>query len=313
MEWIQQFSPGTLEWATVAATGGAGACVAFLVAQALLFARAVHQSAGEEVLLTETTSPLMRAFLPLARQIGLAMRALLSGGRVTSAYVRMHTLLERRLSAAGRPQGINADEYMGFYVILILAWGGFGVLSFLAMGENAPMDVYTWFAMGAGMGAVYWFAWLSQAVERHQTQIRKSLPFSLDLLTLAMEAGLDFTTGLSRIVPKMGDNPLGREFSLTLHEIQLGKSRSDALRDMANRVDLQDLRTVVASLVQAEELGSSLGPVLRIQTAQLRERRSQRAEEKAQKTPVKLIFPLVAFLFPATLIMLFGPIVLELL
>ncbi|MBN2711686.1 MAG: type II secretion system F family protein, partial [Planctomycetes bacterium] len=173
------------------------------------------------------------------------------------------------------------------------------------------MSLYTSFIMWAGMSAIWWRSWLMTRKEKRQKEIRRALPFTLDLLTLSMEAGLDFTTALTKIVRKISNTALGREFSLMLHEIQLGKARSQALRDMAGRADIPEVRTVVASLIQADELGAPLGPVLRIQSSQQREKRSQRAEEQAMKAPVKMLFPLTVFIFPTTLIMLFVPIMLK--
>jgi tight adherence protein C len=302
-----------LEW-TIYVTGGAAAASAVFFLLALLRqARALAVAgAGEEVVVTETSSDLVRALLPSARRLGAGLRALLAHGRSEALYLRFHRGLEGALSRAGRPQGLNADEYVGLGILLALACGGLGVGVYLLLGPEAMFSVYAYFVLGLVLGAALWKGWLSRAGEARQRSIRRDLPFALDLLTLAMEAGLDFTTALSRIVQKLGATPLGREFSLMLREIQLGKTRSDALRDMAGRVDVPEVRSVVVSLVQAEELGAPLGGILRIQAAAQREKRSQRAEEAAGKTPVKMIFPLIVLLFPATILILFGPLFMEL-
>lgn len=123
-----------------------------------------------------------------------------------------------------------------------------------------------------------------------------------------MEAGLDFTAALDRIVKKMKDGPLGQEYSIMLREITLGKSRSDAMRDLGRRVDIPEVQSVMTSLVQAEEMGASIGPILRIQAEQQRERRSQRAEEIAGAAPVKMLFPLM-LIMAVTVIIIFGPMI----
>lgn len=299
----------THPWYITASAGASFACIVFLVLDAWFRAREAHRRAMQEILVTETTSGFLRSLLPIARGIGMAIRILLSRGRSTSLYMQWREGIARAISAAGTPQGLNADEFVGFGILFAAGGGLFGILLFLLLEPDAIFSIYVWF-LGCGfLGAYLWRLWLVRKMTERQTAIRKVLPFALDLMTLAMEAGLDFTAAMGRIAKKIAGTPLGREFSLTLHEIQLGKTRSQALRDLANRIDITEVRTVVASLIQAEELGSSLGPVLRLQAAQQRERRSQRAEEEAMKAPVKMLFPLVVFIFPTTLIMIFAPLV----
>jgi tight adherence protein C len=150
--------------------------------------------------------------------------------------------------------------------------------------------------------------WLRDVLVARHFQMKKKLPYALDLLTLGVEAGLDFTGALNRIVQKLGENPLSEEFALMLREILMGKNRAEALRDLGERNNLLELTSVVSALVQADELGASLGPVLRIQAAQMRVRRSQAAEEQAMKAPVKILFPLLFCIFPATFIIILGPV-----
>jgi tight adherence protein C len=135
----------------------------------------------------------------------------------------------------------------------------------------------------------------------------------LDLLTLSVEAGLDFMSAMQRIVERRRLDALGEEFVRVLREIQLGKTRRVALKDMADRVDHPDIRLVVNSLVQADELGVGISAILRIQADQMRMRRFERAEKQANEAPVKMLFPLVAFIFPAVFLVLLGPIILQIL
>jgi len=296
------------EWLVYATVGGTGLCASFLIIQMIRRARRMHDAANQEVLLTDTSSGFMRSFLPVARSLGMGLRAFLAGNRSDGLYMRLHASIGQRLSSAGNPQGINPDEYMGFGILNAIFGGIVGTFIFMLLEPGAIFSIYAYFAFGSLAGALLWRSWLARKRDQWRNSIRKALPFSLDLLTLAMEAGLDFTSALARMVTKIADTPLGKEYSLLLREVQLGKTRSQALRDFSRRVDVPDVGSVVASLIQAEELGSSLGPILRIQAGQQRERRSQRAEEMAMKAPVKILFPLVACLFPTVLIILFGPV-----
>ena len=133
------------------------------------------------------------------------------------------------------------------------------------------------------------------------------MPYALDLLTLSVEAGLDFTSALARIVPKLEGTALAQEFGELLRAIRLGKTRSEALRDMADRMGMAEVTSFTSSLVQADELGADLGPVLRVLAEQMRNDRANRAEKKAMEAPVKILFPLIAFIFPTVFIIIFAP------
>lgn len=278
------------------ATGIATAAASFLAFEILLRMYKAHQDAAREVIVTETRSPILRAFLPTARAIGLVLSGTFGGDRNTSMFFRMLAQARRRLATAGSPEGINAEEYYGFAVLQGLMWTFIMTMFWALLEESAFFPLWMYAGTGFMLGWIFWGSWLSNKIRIRQTSIRKSLPFALDILTLAMEAGLDFTGALGRMAQKMRGSPLGREFTLMLHEIQLGKTRAMAMRDFSDRIDMTETRTVVASLIQAEELGASLGPILRIQSVQQRERRSQRAEEAAMKAPVKMLFPLVLVL-----------------
>ena len=292
---------------------GSGGLCAFLGAYVLfVFLLQVYRAqkgTPGEIIVVNTKPGLMRSFLPMARGIGMSLRSVFNGTNPKSVYYRFTDNIDRQLTAAGHPEGIIADEFVGFGVLNGLLWSTIMSLIYMIYDSDALFSLSGLYVagMGFGLGALLWKNWLGTRLRIRQTSIRKQLPFALDLLTLAMEAGLDFTSALARMVVKMGASPLGQEFSLMLHEIQLGKTRSDAMRDFAARCDVSEVRTVVASLVQAEELGSSIGLVLRIQAQQQRERRSQLAEEKAMKAPVKMLFPMV-FILGALMLIIGAPI-----
>jgi len=151
--------------------------------------------------------------------------------------------------------------------------------------------------------------WLYRAVRRRHASIQKALPFVLDLLTLSVEAGMDFIGALQRNCRARRLDPLNEELLRMTKEIQVGSSRKEALRNMSARVGQSDLRAVANALVQADELGVSIGAILRIQSEQLRSQRFDRAEKMAAQAPVKMLGPLLLFIFPAVFIILLGPII----
>lgn len=151
--------------------------------------------------------------------------------------------------------------------------------------------------------------WLRRAVKRRHLQIQRSLPFVLDLLTLSVEAGMDFINALQRNCRPQRLDPLGEELLRMTREIQVGASRKEALRRMADRVRQPDLRSTALALIQADELGVSIGAMLRIQSEQMRSRRFDRAEKLAAEAPVKMLGPLMLCIFPAVFIILLGPVV----
>lgn len=153
--------------------------------------------------------------------------------------------------------------------------------------------------------------WLKQAVALRHRLILKALPFVIDLLTLSVEAGLDFMTAIKNIVERRPPDPIAEELSRVLFEIQLGKTRHEALARLAERVRQPDIQSLVMALIQADELGVSIGATLRIQSDQIRARRFMRAEKLANEAPVKMLFPLVVCIFPAVFLIMLGPIILQ--
>lgn len=148
------------------------------------------------------------------------------------------------------------------------------------------------------------------AITSRSTQMIKALPYSLDLITVSVEAGLSLDGAIARIVNNI-PGPLSEEFAKTLKEMRMGIEKKIALRNMSERCDVRDLSVLINALIQADELGVSLGKVLRIESAQLREKRRQAAREKAMKAPVKILFPLIMFIFPAIFVIILGPAVIQ--
>jgi len=165
---------------------------------------------------------------------------------------------------------------------------------------------------GAFLGYYLPMLQLKGQISRRQDSIVKALPDALDLLTICVEAGLGFEQAMGKVYEKW-DNDLSISFGRVLQEIQLGKQRSEALRDMSNRMDVPDVTSFVAALIQAQQLGVSIAKILRIQSDQMRVKRRQRAQEKAQQAPVKMIIPMVLLIFPSIWIVLLGPSIILLL
>ncbi len=152
---------------------------------------------------------------------------------------------------------------------------------------------------------------LQSKINTRQDEIRKSMPDALDLLTICVQAGLGFDAAMSRVAEKWED-ALADEFQRTLREIQLGNVRRIALRNMADRIGIAEMTSFVAAIIQSEQLGVSMAKVLRIQSDQMRTVRRQRAEEKAQQAPVKMLIPMALLIFPSIMIILLGPAGLQL-
>lgn len=239
-----------------------------------------------------------RVIVPLLRQIGEFV------ARFTPQSLIEDT--RRRLELAGNPVRLGAAE---FFVLQILAGLALFGLSHVLLLRAPAMHRWALSLAIGSLGFYYPRIWLNQQIARRKREILKTLPDALDLLVICVEAGLGFDAAMQRVAERW-DNELGRAFARVLHEIALGRARKDALRDMAARVDLPEMTSFVATIIQAEQLGISIAKVLHIQADQMRLRRRQRAEELARQAPIKMLFPLVFLIFPAMFVVLLGPAVL---
>jgi tight adherence protein C len=230
------------------------------------------------------------------------------------AFARARTKCTQQLVSAGYEGLVTAEAFLSLRILFPLLFGPLwivfakgsltlGKIEAMAKAEPAIM------VLGVLWFLIYPSMWLRQAIRTRHNEIRRCLPFVLDLLTLSVEAGMDFMSSLQRNIERRQIDALGEELIRVVREIQLGKTRRGALRDMSLRVNLQELRSVVNALVQADELGVSIGAILRIQAEQMRQRRFERAERLANEAPVKMLFPLMVFIFPAVFLILLGPII----
>ena len=251
----------------------------------------------EEIELSQPFSE--RVILPMARKLGeFALR-----------FTPQNALQEtaRKLEHAGSPRGIDPTVFWAARFILAVGLGGLFIFLFTISASD-----WTWGRkfLIIGLGTIFGFyipeLMLVSRIQRRQKEIRKAMPDALDLLTICVEAGLGFDGALAKVYEKW-DNEMSRAFGRVLREIQLGKLRRDALRDMAERVGIPEMTSFVAAVIQSEQLGVSMARVLRIQSDQMRIKRRQAAEEEAQKAPIKMLFPMGILIFPSILIILLGP------
>jgi tight adherence protein C len=223
-----------------------------------------------------------------------------------------HGLLARtnkKLVLAGEPITLS-----GFLTVCVAAAGVLGVLgfamTFAMLGKTDPRGIgFT--GVLTGVGIFLPFMWVNNRIRQRQTAIIKGLPDAFDLITACVEAGLGLDAALTRVAEKM-EGPFAEEMSITLREIGMGRSHAEALRDLADRTAVADLSMFVNAIIQAEQMGTSIGQVLRVQSDQMRMRRRQRAEELANQAPVKMMFPLVLFILPTLFIVILGPAIIQL-
>lgn len=305
---VAQAAPQTMFLALAA--GISAACIGYVLVCTLQAAR--EEAQRFKTLGRPATSALFKLVKPIARALGfffggLSARVEMALGRPAekSFLLPVRIWAEKRLRSAAHPEGVSADEFIGMMLMGAMLGIFAGALVNLRL-RFGPI-VLLFAAVGLYMPAL----WLRGRLRLRQDDIRHTLPYALDLLTLSVEAGLDFTQALTRIVRKLGVSPLAVELGQTVRDIQLGRTRAQALRELSRRVDVPELNSLTSALVQADELGSSLGPILRVQADQLRTRRSQTAEKRAMEAPVKILMPLILFIFPTIFIMIFGPIILR--
>jgi tight adherence protein C len=217
--------------------------------------------------------------------------------------------IRRKLVMAGSPFGWDPDRVLVAKVACLCGGVILGLL-FLAVFSFAwPLRVLGFLAIGL-LG--YWLPnmVLTNAVQRRQNEIRSALADSIDLLTICVEAGLGFDAALAH-VSKNTSGPLADEFYRTLQEVQLGRSRNEAMRNLADRSNIPELRAFVLAMVQADIFGVSVANVLRIQAKDMRVKRRQLAEERAMKVPIKVLFPVLFCIFPALFVVILGPAVMR--
>lgn len=238
-----------------------------------------------------------RIMLPIFNKIGM----------IASRFTPQATLEATRLKLikAGNPMQMDPAFFIALRFVLAVVMGGGLFVVFSISGRN--------WLQGLGISALFmaigYFMpdlWLSSKISARQKGVFRGLPDALDLLTICVEAGLGFDAAMRKVNQKW-ENELALEFGRVIQEIALGKLRREALRDMADRLDVAEFTSFVAAVIQSEQLGVSMAKVLRIQSDQMRVRRRQMAEEEAHRAPIKMIFPIALLIFPSIMLILLGP------
>jgi tight adherence protein C len=214
-------------------------------------------------------------------------------------------MIQQKLERAGKTES-DPSVFFAQRIFLTLILGGGGFFLFFMMTDWSIVRSTIGTLIAALLGYFLPMLQLSSQIKKRQDGIVKALPDALDLMTICVEAGLSFDMAMGKVYEKW-DTDLAQAFGRVLQEIQLGKLRREAMRDMAERLDVPDLTTFAAAIIQADQLGVSIGKILRVQSDQMRVKRRQRAQEKAQQAPVKMMIPMVFLIFPSIWIVLMGP------
>jgi len=268
---------------------------------------AEYAARGEDVTLEEIelSQPITeRVLIPLVRAIG----------EFTERFTpqKAYEQTKKKLELAGNPKGLDPTIFWASRFIAVVVVAGLLIMVF-----TFGTVQWTWgrkMLIMAVFSAIAFFVpqlLLQSRINSRQDEIRKAMPDALDLLTICVQAGLGFDAAMQKVAEKW-DDELADEFDQVLREIRLGKVRREALRNMDDRIGISEMTSFIAAIIQSEQLGVSMAKVLRIQSDQMRTKRRQAAEEKAQQAPVKMLFPMALLIFPSLLIILLGPAGLQL-
>jgi tight adherence protein C len=217
--------------------------------------------------------------------------------------------IRRRLDLAGNPENWDVNRIIAFKVLGLIGGAILGPLIGLLF-QSSFSTILGLIVVSAFLGYFGPNIGLYQVGSKRTQKMARDLPDALDLLTISVESGMAFDSAVSQVA-RNTTGPLAEEFFRLLQEMQIGLSRSDAIRAMGERSDIPELRNFASSMVQAERLGIPVANVLRIQAGEMRTKRSQRAEEMAQKVPVKILFPLIFCILPVLFIIILGPAVIS--
>lgn len=243
---------------------------------------------------------------PFLQRVIAPLTGSLAGSVVQLTPASLRRTVDKKLTVAGGNfGGLGTDGFLVLCMVSTLVLSGGGAVVAFMRGAASGKVLFAVLA-GIFLGIIVPVALLDRKIKNRKTSIQKALPDVLDLLTVSIEAGLGFDGALVKLSEKM-KGPLVDEFSRTLQEMRIGVTRRDALRALGERCDVPDLSLFTSAMVQADQLGVSVGNVLRVQSAAMRQKRRQNAQERAMKAPVKMLIPLVLFIFPAIFVVLVGP------
>ncbi|MFQ3536794.1 MAG: type II secretion system F family protein [Aggregatilineales bacterium] len=239
-----------------------------------------------------------RVLLPLFKGLANRLSRLTPDSQIEAA--------RRKIELAGQTHKMDPRTFFGTRIMLMIMLGiGGAFVAFVTLRLD-PLAAFGLTAFLAFLGYYMPESQLNSKIKKRQENIVKALPDALDLLTICVEAGLGFDQAMGKVYDKW-DNELAQAFGRVIQEIAYGKLRREALRDMAASMDVPDVTSFTAAIIQADQLGVSIGKILRIQADQMRVKRRQRAQEKAHQAPVKMMIPMVFLIFPSIWLVLLGP------
>ncbi len=220
----------------------------------------------------------------------------------------LKTKYRQKLANAGLLKDITPEEFMAMKIFMILG-GPFVFLTVrFVLEEQWPLAITP--VMGVA-GFIYPNIWLSGTINRRGTEIIRAMPFIVDMLALSVEAGLDFMAAIQRVIEKAPPSPLVEEFETLIKETRIGSSRAEGLRQLGWRVNIIEINSFCATLIAADSVGASIAPILKQLSAELRVKRSSRAEQQGATAATKILIPMIFFILPAVLVAIFAPMVLK--
>jgi tight adherence protein C len=215
--------------------------------------------------------------------------------------------LLRRLELAGRPANLTPEDFGAVRVVAAVVTAAIGLLLGLLLAT--PVAIVIAIAVGAILGYYLPVIGLKQLVDGRRAEIQKSLPDAMDLLVIAVDAGLGFDAALTRVTDKY-KNALSQEFAKMLREVGLGRPRLEAMDELGRSTGVEDLHNFIQAIIQSEQFGTGIAKILRLQADEMRRKRRQRAQEKAAQATLKMLLPMVGCIFPTLWIVLLGPAIL---
>ncbi len=279
---------------------GAGAAVFGAVMSIIYFVAALsYMLTDDERAYMDEPPAFMKPVWPLIRLVTYVL-----GSNLPSSYL---TKVDDQLQKNGVSFMVTAEEYISARVLFAIL---LPLLGWCALASSGNVDPLLLILLAAG-GYFLPIAWVKDTRRKRDAELIRSLPVYLEYLTMCVDAGLNFSGALKQAVEKGPRGAMRNEFRIVLRDISSGQTRADALNRLADRVDLKDISVFVRAVVQAEKMGSSMKNTLLVQAKTRLNERFQRAEKMAMEAPVKLVIPLVIFIFPLTFIILLFPIVVK--
>lgn len=294
--------PGAVVTAVALMIGAAVALVAGVLAGA------AAEVPPEDRQFKDPPPPILRMVWPPVNWIAHYLSGLISD--------RRRDAIKTSLRKAGLDYAVTPEQFVAARIVFGLLFGSFVVwiVNSFATVRGTPISLLVRlevFVVGALLGWIWLATWVRDRIAARRRELLKALPFLLDIITLCVEAGLNMQGAMNQAVAKGPKGVLRDEFQRVLRDLRAGKPRADAMRAMADRINEPSVSRFVSAVIQAENMGMNLGPVLRAQAEQRRTERFLRAEKLAMEAPVKMLFPLIAFIFPCTFIVLFFPLVMK--